>query len=367
MCNAITMRTHILLHILSMSFFVCFSYNQIHAQGDYLAEIQAFQNKLNAEFKNPKESPLDKDDLADFNQLPFFRIDGKYRIVAHFERTPDEKSFEMPTTTTRKPIYVKYGIATFVLEGKKYQLSIYQNQSLLGSDEYKDYLFLPFTDWTNGVESYGGGRYIDLKIPHSDSITIDFNKAYNPYCAYSHRFSCPLVPTENNMNVMIPAGVKIEDDWNVMKLADLGFSVRFPGEPTFLEMDAKTGLAGMVKQFRYLGEFVVDSNYVFQVEVKTYTESTCPQSSPNDYNDCFKDILAEKLKKTGGALMFLNKTSIQGHDAYDFELLAQGKSYTRYRVILKDKKAYIACVVTMYEAMDNEPMEKFFDSFRLLH
>ena len=348
-----------------MSLLVCLSLGA-QAQNAYLAEIQVFQKELNSDYKNPEKSPLEEADRLHFEQLPFFKIDKKYRIIAHFTRTPNEKSFEMPTTTKRKPIYVKYGIANFTLDGVAYQLNIYQNKGLLSKDEYKDYLFLPFTDLTNGVESYGGGRYIDLKIPESDSIIIDFNKAYNPYCAYSHRFSCPLVPVENNLSRMIPAGVMIEDDWKLMKLEDIGFSIRFPGEPTYLEETTQGGLTGQVKQFRYLGEFVVDSNYVFEVDVKTYTESTCPQSSPNDYNDCFKDILAEKLKKTGGALMFLQKISIQGHDAYDFELLAQGKAFTKYRVVLLENKAYIASVVTMYEAMNNEPMDKFFDSFRIL-
>jgi len=354
-----TMKTIPLLFCLFISIFA-------QAQVDYSSKIHTFQKELNEDFKNPKESPLAKDDLASFKELPFFRIDEKYCVTAHFVRTPNEKTFEMATNTDRKPVYVKYGVAHFKLDGTMHQLNIYQSLGLLGNEEYKDYLFLPFSDLTNGVESYGGGRYIDLRIPNSDSIVIDFNTAYNPYCAYNHRFSCPLIPSENNMNRMVTAGVKLDDDWNIIKLEDLGFSVRFPGEPTYLEETTTEGLKSKIKQFRYLGEFFVDSNYVFQVEVKTYTESVCPQSSPVDYNDCFKDILAEKQKITGGALMFLQKTSVQGHDAYDFELLAQGKAFTKYRVVLVENSAYIATVVTMYQAMNNEPMDKFFDSFRML-
>jgi uncharacterized protein (DUF1684 family) len=69
-------------------------------------------------------------------------------------------------------------------------------------------LFLPFSDLTCGKESYIGGRYIDLKIPTSDTILIDFNTAYNPYCAYNHKYSCPIVPLENDLPVAINAGVK---------------------------------------------------------------------------------------------------------------------------------------------------------------
>ena len=75
-------------------------------------------------------------------------------------------------------------------------------------EEYKDYLFLPFLDDTNGEGSYGGGRYIDLRIPDSDTMIIDFNTAYNPYCAYNDRYSCPIVPRQNYLDVAIEAGVK---------------------------------------------------------------------------------------------------------------------------------------------------------------
>ncbi|WP_321538818.1 DUF1684 domain-containing protein [Flavobacterium piscinae] len=69
-------------------------------------------------------------------------------------------------------------------------------------------MFLPFTDLTSGIESYGGGRYIDLKIQEGKIWTIDFNQAYNPYCAYNEKYSCPIVPEENDLKVEIKAGVK---------------------------------------------------------------------------------------------------------------------------------------------------------------
>ena len=78
----------------------------------------------------------------------------------------------------------------------------------MNDEGFEDYLFLPFLDDTNGEESYGGGRYIDLKIPEGDQMTIDFNTAYNPYCAYDAKYSCPIVPRENYMDVEVRAGVK---------------------------------------------------------------------------------------------------------------------------------------------------------------
>ncbi|MFZ9005138.1 MAG: DUF1684 domain-containing protein, partial [Robiginitalea sp.] len=100
-----------------------------------------------------------------------------------------------------------FGKLTFKFEGTTYVLEVYQSPELLSKPDYEDYLFLPFTDDTNGVETYDGGRYIDLRIPEGDSILIDFNKAYNPYCAYNPSYSCPLVPPANHLPLSIPAGV----------------------------------------------------------------------------------------------------------------------------------------------------------------
>lgn len=170
--------------------------------------IKGFQQKLNLEYADIKTSPLTKEDAIRFSSLEFFPIDKKYYVKAFFKRTPNEKPFDMLTTTSRLAKYVKYGEATFNLEGKKQKLAIYQSLSLKEKPEYKDYLFLPFTDKTSGKESYAGGRYIDLKIPKGDSIVIDFNKAYNPYCAYNHKYSCPIPPKGNYLDVAVKAGVK---------------------------------------------------------------------------------------------------------------------------------------------------------------
>ena len=168
-----------------------------------------FQKEMNAEYKDASTSPLKDKDRRDFKGLEFFKVDSSYVVKAKFERTPEEAPFEMKTTTDRLPVYVKYGVVTFSLKGKKYQLNVYQNQDLKKKEGYVDYLFLPFLDDTNGEESYGGGRYIDLRIPEGDELTIDFNKAYNPYCAYNEKYSCPIVPRENYLETKVEAGVKV--------------------------------------------------------------------------------------------------------------------------------------------------------------
>lgn len=173
-------------------------------------EIKLFQYNLNIEFADATKSPLTEEDIKTFKTLAFFDIDEKYNIEADFELTPNTPVFEMPTTTDRLPLYRKYGIARFTLNGKIMTLNIYQSQELMTDFNYKDYLFLPFNDATNGTTTYGGGRYLDLEIPKEGSkkIRIDFNKAYNPYCVYNHTFSCPIPPSENNLPVAIPVGVK---------------------------------------------------------------------------------------------------------------------------------------------------------------
>ncbi len=179
-----------------------------HTFKSYNEEIKAYQDTMNIEFADTSQSPLTREDIVHFKKLDFFPIDSTYKITANFKLAMGEIPFPMKTTTARRPMYVKYGEVHFVFKGVECKLNVYQNLDLIKKEGYKDYLFLPFTDLTNGFESYGGGRYIDLRIPDGDTIIIDFNKNYNPYCAYNHKYSCPIPPEENNLNVEIKAGVK---------------------------------------------------------------------------------------------------------------------------------------------------------------
>lgn len=169
---------------------------------------KAYQQQLNKEYADPAESPLTKKDLKKFKSLDFYPVDIAYCVEARFVRTPNETPFEMPTTTTRKPMYVKFGEVYFTVNGTACKLDVFQNIDLVKKEEYKNHLFLPFTDYTSGNGSYGGGRYIDLQQPEGDTIIIDFNTAYNPYCAYNHDYSCPIPPAQNDIKVEVRAGVK---------------------------------------------------------------------------------------------------------------------------------------------------------------
>jgi uncharacterized protein (DUF1684 family) len=195
---------------LFLLFLIVFSFGCAQEK-QMLNEETEWQKKINAEYKDATTSPLKKKDLKEFKGLDFFKFDSLYVVTAKLKRTPDSKWFEMKTTTDRKSKERVFGILTFAIKGKSFQLNVYQGEELMKTQAYRDYLFLPFLDNTNGDESYGGGRYIDLAIPEGDSVIIDFNTAYNPYCAYNEKFSCPIVPRENYLDIDVKAGVKAFD------------------------------------------------------------------------------------------------------------------------------------------------------------
>lgn len=191
--------------LFSAAFFLSLA---LHSQECSIENVEQFQKEINEEYANPEESPLKEEDLRYFKSLAFYPVDIAYCVESKLIRTPDEKPFLMPTTTSRKPKYVKYGELRFTLQGVECKLDVFRNLELAKLEEFKNHLFLPFTDLTSGNGSYGGGRYIDLAIPEDDTIFIDFNRAYNPYCAYNYDYSCPIPPKQNDLLVEVRAGVK---------------------------------------------------------------------------------------------------------------------------------------------------------------
>ena len=170
----------------------------------YNNDLTPFQREINDFFKDASVSPLKKRDLKNFRGLDFFTYDSTYLVTAKLTKTPKEKPFMMLTTTDMVVEYIKYGTVSFELLDNQYSLDIYKN---LEDPNERDNLFLPFLDDTNGNESYGGGRYINLDIPQVDNLIIDFNSAFNPYCVYDEKYSCPIVPAENYLPLEIKAGV----------------------------------------------------------------------------------------------------------------------------------------------------------------
>jgi len=186
--------------------FTCIVFSQDNTP-EFL-EAVAYQQHENKTFADAQTSILTPQDLKEFTGLDFYPIDLKFRVAANFKRTLNETPFLMPTTTDRTPQYVKYGEAHFVLDGKQLRLNLYQCVPPMTDPDYIDYLFLPFTDLTSGDGSYGGGRFLDTTIPSADTMVLDFNKAYNPYCAYNSAYSCPIPPKENDLLLRVEAGVK---------------------------------------------------------------------------------------------------------------------------------------------------------------
>jgi len=173
-----------------------------------LTDVKNHQEEQNTQFRTKGKSPLTEADRKHFKGLDFFDIDLSYRVTATFTRTPNEEFFAAGTSSGKTKFLIKYGVLNFSINGKDLTLAVYQSQQLLTNPIYKDYLFLPFNDLSNGDTTYSGGRFIDLTIPKDDTVIVDFNKAYNPYCAYSDGWNCTIPPIENNLEIEIIAGVK---------------------------------------------------------------------------------------------------------------------------------------------------------------
>lgn len=176
----------------------------------YFQKISKERADKNIEMANDSLSPLTNADRKDFKGLNYYPVKPAYRVVAQFEKDSSQLTFKMKTTTARLPEYRVFGKVFFKLNGKNLTLNVYQNVALSQKAGYEDYLFIPFNDLTNDVTTYAGGRFLDARIPVGNTIIIDFNEAYNPYCAYNHKYSCPIPPPENFLKIKITAG---EKDW----------------------------------------------------------------------------------------------------------------------------------------------------------
>ncbi|MBN8851037.1 MAG: DUF1684 domain-containing protein [Sphingobacteriales bacterium] len=178
------------------------SAQKIDARG-YMDSIKAFR----ADYIQTHELLTSAEQKA---LLRFYPLDPKYRVVAHFEKFTDSPWFPMATSGKTPQIQRKYGRLTFSMHDTVVHLTIYQSQALMQKAATHDYLFIPFTDATSGIDSYGGGRYIDCAVNdiRSGIMVLDFNKAYNPYCAYATGYNCPIPPRENDLSVAIQAGEK---------------------------------------------------------------------------------------------------------------------------------------------------------------
>ena len=171
----------------------------------YADEINHFRAEKDRAFKISPQSPLSNEQRATFSGIAYYPPSEDHIFELEVLPVADTSIFAMDTSTGSTQRYRRWGKVRFTIEGQEVELTIYASY---GSDD--DELFLPFRDQTSGSETYGAGRYLDLSTPGgSSTIRVDFNQAYNPYCAYNEQWSCPLPPLENWVNVAIRAGEKV--------------------------------------------------------------------------------------------------------------------------------------------------------------
>ena len=167
-------------------------------------KLNAFRTKKDRFFKEDSQSPLSEADRKKFRGLAYYPIDLKYAVIVSIERYPHEPKplyVNLSTNKGREKKYVKYGRIRFQWEGKDHVLQIYRP---LGGGE----LFLPFRDKTSETETYPEGRYLYVEAMPGGKTLIDFNRAYNPFCAYNEKYTCPFALKENSLGIPFQAGEK---------------------------------------------------------------------------------------------------------------------------------------------------------------
>ena len=179
----------------------------------YTKGIENFRKGKNIKLMYDEATPLTPAQHKNFKGLNYFDPDINYAVVGQLEKSGEPDTIKMRTSTERSPEYIAYGIVKFTIFGNDYKLNVYQSKKMLEVNPADSTLFVPFRDATSGGETYGGGRYIDLAVPVSGKFVIlDFNKAYNPYCAYNPKYSCVIPPEENRLAIPIKAGEKIFEE-----------------------------------------------------------------------------------------------------------------------------------------------------------
>ncbi|MBB6324579.1 hypothetical protein FHS59_000194 [Algoriphagus iocasae] len=173
----------------------------------YIEKVEAERERQFKFIRFNAESPLTESQKQSFTKLEFYPIDPTYKVKALMVTIENKKVREVPLTDGSKERYIEHSWAEFEIQGKPQRLLLMQSMD----ESDKRNFFLAFADETSGVETYGGGRYINARQDGKSSITLDFNLAYNPYCAYNPDYACPIPPRENILEIPIPAGEKNYD------------------------------------------------------------------------------------------------------------------------------------------------------------
>ncbi|MEL0295672.1 MAG: DUF1684 domain-containing protein, partial [Cryomorphaceae bacterium] len=171
-------------------------------------EVLKYQQELDDFYTDSTTSPLTPEERAAFHGHEFFSYNPEMAVEAQIQVLENEPWFNMATSSGVSREYRRYAKATFEVRGQTLELFLYQSKRLMAMEEYQDHLFLPFMDKTTGVSTYGTGRFMDITKPEGSTMILDFNYAYNPYCAYTDGYSCPITPQENYIDIEVNAGIK---------------------------------------------------------------------------------------------------------------------------------------------------------------
>ena len=170
-------------------------------------DVLAARHDKDRFFKTSKDSPLLDEQQWKFKELSYFPVDIAFKVSARYQRLAKPVEFRIQTSTGHERVYITIGRLDFSLAGQGCTLFAYQEKGQESNGHNS--LFVPFTDRTTGQETYGAGRYLETEEPTGDSVVLDFNLTYNPYCAYNYNFSCPIPPPENRLEVAVKAGEKL--------------------------------------------------------------------------------------------------------------------------------------------------------------
>ncbi len=182
----------------------------LFAQTSIKSEINEFRVDYLENFKTHDYSPF-YESPEQLNELRFFKAKSKFKVVAKIELTEKIAPIQIKTYSGKEKTFKQYAWAYFEIQGKQHKLALYEMFGQGKIPQMNDDLFVPFKDFTSGGKTYGGGRYIDIKKSSIDNglLTIDFNRCYNPYCAYSSGYNCPVPPVVNHIQSKITAGEKM--------------------------------------------------------------------------------------------------------------------------------------------------------------
>jgi uncharacterized protein (DUF1684 family) len=177
----------------------------LRATGTCLSDLAAHRSSIDAAFA-AEEHPLSEAQKATFNGLDYFAPNDAFCIPAGFKTATGSETFDMPAFDEKSIPFREYGAFGFQVDGVDYSLTAYQRMDL--PEEKRQWVLVPFKDNTNGHTTYGGGRYLEIRLPIDSRTEIDFNRASNPWCAYDPKYTCPVPPVKNWLGLSIEAGEK---------------------------------------------------------------------------------------------------------------------------------------------------------------